>query len=242
MKVLSDPRRRTIYDQYGEDGLYGDVPPEEEDHFEEYSDEHNGDYDNFKDSRYCDNHPPPPPTSAPQPPPPPRDSAPQPPSSFTSDNYGYSSYENADYYPETSSESYYSSRPNSSTFYTPEYDTHSKSYDFASSRDSPPPSHSYSKPQPTHSNQPDPYDIFKRFFGTQDYKVASKAYVLHMHVTNSDGNLSFLDSYSSTGENTSESTFNPAAAAASMRDEELPVEPIIDKPIVHTLYCSLEDL
>ena len=37
VKVLSDPRRRGIYDQYGEDGLYGDVPPEEENFHEDDS-------------------------------------------------------------------------------------------------------------------------------------------------------------------------------------------------------------
>ena len=35
MKILSDPRRRQIYDEEGEEGLYGDVPPEDDDFFDE---------------------------------------------------------------------------------------------------------------------------------------------------------------------------------------------------------------
>ena len=36
MKILSDPRRRQIYDEEGEEGLYGDVPPEDDDFFDEF--------------------------------------------------------------------------------------------------------------------------------------------------------------------------------------------------------------
>ena len=45
-----------------------------------------------------------------------------------------------------------------------------------------------------------------------------------------------------TNETEDEPAFNPAVAAATMRNEEIPVELIQDKPIIHKLYCSLEDL
>lgn len=66
--------------------------------------------------------------------------------------------------------------------------------------------------------------------------------ISHFSFFISDGNFSFLDTYSSTGESTTDNAFNPAAAAASMRDSEMPPELITDKPIIHKLYCTLEDL
>lgn len=74
MKILSDPRRRQIYDEEGEEGLYGDVPPEDDDFFDESSydsDDHSTDQ-SFSGSY----HPPPPSAAAP---PPPTSKAPQPP-------------------------------------------------------------------------------------------------------------------------------------------------------------------
>ena len=44
VQVLSDPRRRGIYDQYGEDGLYGDVPPEDDNFHEDDMNENENDY------------------------------------------------------------------------------------------------------------------------------------------------------------------------------------------------------
>ena len=54
--------------------------------------------------------------------------------------------------------------------------------------------------------------------------------------------MSFLDRNNTTNETEAEPAFNPAVAAATMRNEEIPVELIQDKPIIHKLYCSLEDL
>ena len=55
-------------------------------------------------------------------------------------------------------------------------------------------------------------------------------------------NMSFLDRNNTTNETEDEPAFNPAVAAATMRNEEIPVELIQDKAIIHKLYCSLEDL
>lgn len=79
----------------------------------------------------------------------------------------------------------YPSRPHSTSYENEYRDSsstlHSQSYDFSSSQQpsSPPLEKSASYKERTlhhsipKSQQPDPYDIFKRFFGTQDYKAAS---------------------------------------------------------------------
>ena len=45
---MSDARKRDIYDQFGEEGLYGDVPPEDEDFFDKDStDDRTDDYSDY---------------------------------------------------------------------------------------------------------------------------------------------------------------------------------------------------
>lgn len=207
-QVLSDPRRRSIYDQYGEDGLYGDVPPEEDDYFDDDYSSSNDNNDGFPDSQQYSKHPPPPPTSAPRPPSPPKNAAPHPPPGFapqpppffsSEDRYNRDNYNQ---YSNSGSGEYYDDRPYSTSF-EDDYDdcgynetnksnVHSRSCDFSSLRETTPPSYNFPSSESTQhrnetnkeyhhhhthaSNQPDPYDIFKRFFGTQDYKAASKKY------------------------------------------------------------------
>ena len=83
-----------------------------------------------------------------------------------------------------------------------------------------------------HGKTADPYDIFKKFFGTQDFRQASSM---------ADGGFSFLDTPSS-GHNASRETTPAVAVAAEAVEEREEKDPVVDEPIVKNFYCSLEDL
>ena len=83
-----------------------------------------------------------------------------------------------------------------------------------------------------HSQTADPYDIFKRFFGTQDFRQAASM---------TDSGFSFLDTPSG-GHSASRETTPAVAVAAEAVEEREEREPVVDEPIVKNFYCSLEDL
>lgn len=80
----------------------------------------------------------------------------------------------------------------------------------------------------------DPYDIFKKFFGTQDFRQAASM---------GDG-FSFFDNPSVTPSqrNSQDDECPLPYSSSSQKQEEEPVELIVDPPIVRNYFCSLEDM
>ena len=93
-------------------------------------------------------------------------------------------------------------------------------------------SHGHHNHHGHHSQTTDPYDIFKKFFGTQDFRQAASM---------TDGGFSFLDTPSG-GHSASRETTPAVAVAAEAVEEREEREPVVDDPIVRNFYCSLEDL
>ena len=282
--MLSDPRRRGIYDKFGEEGLYGDVPPEDDDFFEDSAEDATEDnqrssyQDDYADHYQDPYHPPPPPTSAPAPPSapnPPPSTIPQPPPGMApkppvSREEMYGSYSSS--YSARSSVNYSDSRPASASY----ADSRPVSTNYSDSRpastnysDSRPTSTNYSDSRPTstnyssypsndyrpdarpksttlpatshphahhaHSNQPDPFEIFKRFFGTQDFRQAASArWVMTMHISISENGMSFLNTDKPAQQDLPEKVQEPVAHD--------PSEVVVDPPVFRDLNCSLEDL
>lgn len=256
MKILSDPRRRQIYDEEGEEGLYGDVPPEDDDFFDESyydSDDHSTDQ-SFSGSY----HPPPPSAAAPPPPTskapqPPGMAAPQPPPKRNPTipqrdcDTTYSERRSASEKVYSSDYSEYFSHPYSSDSMgcgTQDSGTRrtspSPSVPLRTTKPQAPPSmdkkqSGHTRPHGTHHvSHTDPYDIFRKFFGTQDFRQAASM---------GDG-FSFFDnpSLTSSQRNSQEDAYPPQHSSSSQTQEEEPAEVIIDPPIIRNYFCSLEDL
>ena len=250
---MSDPRRRQIYDEEGEEGLYGDVPPEEDDFFDESS----YDSDDYSaEPSFTGSYPPPPPPSAAAPPPPtskapqpPGMAAPQPPPqrapTIPQRDYDPTSSERRSasekVYSSDYSE-YYSRRYSSDSMggETQDSATKSTSVPLRTTKPQAPPSIHKKQSSHTHTHgthhgsKTDPYDIFRKFFGTQDFRQAASM---------GDG-FSFFDnpSLTSSQRDAQEDPDPSQHSSSSQVQEEDSAEAIVDPPIIRNYFCSLEDL